>query len=99
MKIHSDGARVAAADLPETACRALTPAERNTLRALAAPVWWNGAARRGCFEFSMEALVLLAITVGGVERRSGAPAQCLKPDAVALRQALPCAADPGTNCS
>ena len=55
--VHGDGARVSAADLPETARRALTPAERDTLRALAVPVWRDGAARHGCFEFSMGALV------------------------------------------
>ncbi|MBI0537697.1 hypothetical protein D9599_19230 [Roseomonas sp. KE2513] len=97
--VHGDGARVSAADLSETARRALTPAERNTFRVLAAPVWRDGAARRGCLEFSMDALVQLAITAGGVERRSDAPAQCLTPDAVALRRALLCAADPVTGCS
>lgn len=97
--VHGDGARVSAADLPETARRALTPAERDTLRALAVPVWRDGAGRRGCFEFSMDALVLLAITVDGVERRFDAPRQCLTPDAVALQRALLCSANPGTGCS
>jgi hypothetical protein len=46
----------------------------------------------------MDALVLLAITVGSVERCSDAPAQCLTPDVVALRRALLCAANPGTSC-
>jgi hypothetical protein len=93
--IRGDGARVSAASLPETASRALTHAERDTFRALAAPVWRDGAARRGCLEFSMDALVLLAITAGGIERRTNAPAQCLTPDARALQQALLCTATPG----
>jgi len=96
---HGDGARVFAADLSDTARRALTPAERDTFRVLAASVWRDGAARRDCFEFSMDALVQLAITIGGVERRSDAPAQCLTLDAVALQRALLCAANPGASCS
>ena len=97
--IHGDGARVSAADLPETAGRALTPAERDRLRVLAAPVWRDGAARRACLEFSMDALVRLTITAGGVERSSDAPLQCLTSDAAALQRAMLCAANPGAGCS
>lgn len=97
--VRGDGARVSAADLSETTSRALTSAARDTLRVLAAPVWRDGAARRGCLQFSMDALVRLIITADGIERRSDAPAQCLTPDAVALRRALLCAAgSDGTDC-
>ena len=97
--VHGDGARVSAADLPETAGRALTRAERDALRVLAAPVWRDGAARRACLEFSLDALIQLTITAGGVERSSDAPSQCLTSDAVALQRAMLCAANPGAGCS
>jgi len=97
--VNGDGARVSAVDIPETARRALTPVEHDRFRALAAAVWRDGAARRDCLEFNMDAMVRLTITAGGVERRSDAPAQCLTPDADALLGALLCAANPTTGCS
>lgn len=48
--VRGDGARVFAADIPETARRALTPGERDTFRALGATVWRDGVARRGCLQ-------------------------------------------------